>query len=90
MGIADWFNQAGKSIAGAFSNGVNWISQNISQPVSSLLKKIPVVGQVASSFDPLGAALQKTANAAGQYSKGQTVTNAPTFGDYSKGVSSAV
>lgn len=89
MGIADWFNQAGKSIAGAFSNGYNWVKQNIGDPITNFAKKIPIVGDVVRSFAPLGQALSNTANAAGQYSRGQPVTTAPKISDFTNGFKQA-
>lgn len=64
------------------------LSQTLGKPLAQL-RQIPGVGDVLRSFDPLAQQLGKFAKNAGQFSRGEAITDTPTIREIETGVRSA-
>lgn len=92
MGLHEFFNQTVSGIrkhAGAFASGFNYLDQHIGQPLGNFLKQVPLIGDVVRSFDPLMETVRKGANAAGQFSRGESMSNLPTLSEAANGLKHA-
>ena len=66
MGIGNFLRKVGGGISGS----VAWVGRRVVKPIGNFLKQVPIVGEVVRAAEPLGRAIQKSAEYSTDFYKG--------------------